>query len=133
MSTELNRATARRFYEDVLNRDADGMVAGLQAVCAADFIHHDNALTRGLKDYQRAMAGSLTVFSASRFAVDEVVAEGDAVVVRWTWRGTQTGEWAGIAPTQREARGAGLTLFHFQGEKVLEAWSCWDTYALRKG
>ena len=41
-------------------------------------------------------------FPNGRITVDDQIAEGDKVASRWTARGTQTGEVAGIAPTGKE-------------------------------
>ena len=128
MSTEENRDTARRFFEQFLNKwDFDA----LDEIVTADFVHHDNAATRSLEAYKDVISKGHSAFPESEFIVDDMLAEGGNVAVRWTWRGTQKGEWAGIAPTGKEVASPGISIFRFAGGRIAEVWACWDTSLLR--
>jgi predicted ester cyclase len=48
-----------------------------------------------------------------------MIAERDAVVSRWTWRGTHQGEFEGVAPTGKVLTATGITIFHFAGGKIV--------------
>jgi steroid delta-isomerase-like uncharacterized protein len=130
MSVAKNTITARRFYEEFLDKFD---IAGLDTICAKNMIHHDNATARDLETYKRAQAAGKPVFPDSHFTVEDAIAAGDKVTLRWTWRGTQTGEWAGIAPTGKPTSCPGISIFRFEGDKIAEVWGCWDSYLLRKG
>jgi len=56
------------------------------------------------------------------WAVEDMVAEGDKVVVRCTWSGTQTGEWMGAAPTGKKYTQPGMVIYRLDGVKITEAW-----------
>ena len=63
---------------------------------------------------RRASANSMP-FSAApsrtlRYTVDDLIAEGDKVVVRWTWSCTHTGVFRGLAPTGRQATVTGMAI-----------------------
>ncbi len=69
-------------------------------------------------------------FPNGRITVDDQIAEGDKVASRWTARGTQTGEVAGIAPTGREVTVSGLTISRLEDGMVVEEWTTWDTLGM---
>ena len=75
---------------------------------------------------ERYIAG----FPGGAITVDEQIAEGDKVATRWTGRGTHTGELAGIAPTGKDVTVSGLTISRFEGGKVVEEWTTWDTFGM---
>ncbi len=58
--------------------------------------------------------------------IDDVVAEGDKVAVRWTVQGTQRGELLGIPPTSRPVRFSGISLYRLAKGKIAEQWEQWD-------
>ena len=67
--------------------------------------------------------------------VDEIFAEGDKVVVRWTVHGTHRGnieiESAGtIPPTGKPVSFAGMDIYHFRGGKIVEGWRHWSNLQL---
>jgi predicted ester cyclase len=77
------------------------------------------ALRRSLERYVQA-------FPDGRITVDAQIAEGDTVTSRWTFRGMQTGELDGIAPTGKEVTVKGMTISRIDGDLVAEEWTSWD-------
>ena len=128
MSAEENKAIARRFFEQFFNK---WDFAALDEIVTTDFVHHDNSATRGLEAYKDVISIGRSAFPESEFIIDDMLAEDEKVAVRWTWRGTQKGEWAGIAPTGKEVAGPGISIFRFAGGRIAEVWACWDTSLLR--
>jgi predicted ester cyclase len=61
-------------------------------------------------------------FPDIRYSVEDMVAEGDKVTVRWTWRGVHRGEYLGVAPTGREATAAGIAIYRIAGGQCAERW-----------
>lgn len=66
------------------------------------------------------------------YAIDEVVAEGDTVAVRWTASGTQLGSYGLQAPTGTEVSWRGITFFKITDGKVSAAWVSQDWRALER-
>jgi predicted ester cyclase len=62
----------------------------------------------------------------------EVIIEGDAAVIRWTWEGTHSGvsPSLGIPPTGKRASMVGCSVFHFRNGKIVEQWEYSDTLGL---
>ncbi len=63
---------------------------------------------------------------------DQVVAEHDLVVIRWTLNGTQTGPFFAIEPTGMEATWGGINIYRISCGKVVESWSEADGLGLRR-
>ena len=54
--------------------------------------------------------------------VEELIVVGDTVVLRVTFRGTDTGGYVGRAPTERAVEEWAVTIMHFEGDKVVREW-----------
>ena len=77
------------------------------------------ALRAGLERFVQA-------FPDGRVSVEEQIAEGGSVTSRWTFRGTQTGELEGLAPTGKQVTVPGMTISRVDGDLVVEEWTSWD-------
>lgn len=126
MTTERNKATVRRYFEEVCNGRRFDVA---DEIFAADFgsnSPHQHGLSgpeRAIHAFQRM----LTAFPDIRFSVEELIAEGDNVVVRVTWRGTHQGEFMGIAPTGRPVEVSGVECARFSGDQIVaEGWHYLD-------
>jgi predicted ester cyclase len=52
----------------------------------------------------------------------DLVAEGDKVAIRWSWRGIHKGEYMGIAPTGKQVTMTGISILRIVGGKIVEEW-----------
>ncbi|HEY7479504.1 MAG TPA: ester cyclase [Gemmatimonadales bacterium] len=71
-----------------------------------------------------------TGFPDMSIALDALVAEGDLVAKRWTFRGTHTGEYMGLPASGKRAVMAGVTIYRIQGGQVRETWWNYDALGL---
>ena len=62
--------------------------------------------------------------------IEDMVAEGDKVVIRVTIRGTHNGEFMGIAPTGKKFTQAGTNIYCISGGKIAEVWWLADSLGL---
>ena len=62
--------------------------------------------------------------------IEDIIAEGDRVVTRWTSRGTHQGEFEGIAPTGKQVTVAEVAIFRIANGKIAEQWGFPDIMAL---
>jgi len=69
-----------------------------------------------------------TAFPDLNVKVDEVVAAGDNVLLRWTARGTHKGPFLGAAATSKPMKTQGITVYTFRNGKIVEEWTQWDAY-----
>ena len=84
-----------------------------------------NAVAAVRSDVERYFAG----FTDVHTSVDELLAEDDKVVVRWTTTGRHTGPYGKVPPTGREVTMTGVDGYRINGGRIVEAWSMWDALA----
>ena len=123
--SERNKAIIRRWTEELWNR---GDFASAREFVADDLQFRANQMSpaEGLRSLQDTVAGVRTGFPDGKYRINELVAEGDTVVQRWTFRGTHQGEWAGIAATGRQVEFTGTATYHFRNGRIVEHVADWD-------
>jgi predicted ester cyclase len=122
--TERNKAVIRRFVEEVQNEKNWDVYDELND---PEFFNHSAppGMTNreGSKHY---LAGFLDAFPGCRFTIDDMIAEGDQVVTKKTFRGTHTGEFAGIPPTGREVTLQFVDIMRVRDGRIIEHWLTMD-------
>ena len=128
MSTEENKAKVRRIIEEVWN---GGNLAVLDELVAPNCVFHDPRTTfSGPEGIKRYVMMYRMAFPDVHFTIDDLIAEGERVVIRWTVTGTHKGELQGIAPTGRSVRVMGMVISRFAKGKVEEDWINFDALGL---
>jgi len=126
MSTEKNKAIARQFGEEVFNQ---GNTRAIDELMPANFIEH-NDLPAGLPSGREGVKVMLTMlhgaFPDFHATIDDIVAEGDRVVVRSTWDGTQKGEFLGIPTSGKHFTIPVIDIMRIGDNKVVEHWGVID-------
>jgi predicted ester cyclase len=126
VSTKDNLTAVRRFWEGFNTHNLEIW----DEVCTPDFINHDPGLPApdaDLPTIKRTIAELLfTAFPNIMSSEEDTVVEGNKVLVRRTLRGTHTGPFMGIAPTDREIVFGGVWLAHLSGGKIREQWVYFD-------
>lgn len=115
-----NKRTARRYFEEMWNRLDPGVA---NQIVAPDVVGHIGGTTvrgRPALDQRIAFIGKL--YSKMRFTVDDVIAEGDRVVVRWTQHGTHSGAVLGPATAGKSFTVSGMNAFRFKDGRIAEIW-----------
>jgi len=119
MSNESNRAVVHRYYEDVLNR---GNVDLLETIVRPDHVEHDPLPGQGgggLAGFRKRVE-MLRDGLKPQFTIEQMVAEGDTVVVRWTNRGQHVAPFLGIPPTNKAFTIAGIDIHTLKDGKLAE-------------
>jgi predicted ester cyclase len=129
MSIEDNKAAIREFFEQVWNA---GDEAAIERFIAAGAAGNDPDFGIGREGFKEQWRNWRQAFPDLHFQVEELVAEGDTVVSRWTLTGTHTGEFLGIAPTGRKIRVAGMSLDHLKDGVLVSGFDGWDNLGLRQ-
>ncbi len=125
MSVEENKAIARRSMEDVWGK---GDLAAIDELYATDFVWHwaPSAGAPDREGYKQNVTTTFAPFADIHSITEDMVAERDKVVARWTWRGTHKGEFMGIAPTGKQVTVTGISIFRIAGGKIVEEWAEMD-------
>ncbi len=129
MSIEENKALARRYFED-----APYHPEACDEIFAPSFNFHTiqrasvtpQVISSTPQSEKAAYEWLRTVWGDYRMAVDEVIAEGDRVMVRWTFHGTQLGEFYSLPPTGRPVLYSGINIFCIADGKIVEVWDLSD-------
>jgi predicted ester cyclase len=67
-----------------------------------------------------------TVWGGWNITVEEMIAEGDRVMVRWSSSGTHQGESHGLPPTGKQVTNSGINIFRVADGKIAEVWDIYD-------
>jgi predicted ester cyclase len=126
MSLEENKALGRRWQSDLWNGpDLPTVLARVEQLVAPDY--RDHASPPGQAPDVEGLKQQLTIFYAAFpdlwTEVDDVLAEGDKVVVRWHGGGTHQGEFFGIPPSGVVGTTSGIHIFRIAEGKIVENWS----------
>ncbi|MCV9999372.1 ester cyclase [Pararhizobium sp. YC-54] len=126
---ELNRALVRRVYAEWWNEN--GNTGSVDEMVQPDFIGHlDNGNIRTINSLRQTIALFQSAFSGLREVVEDMIAEGDRVVVRYTMYGTHTGDFHGIKPTGIAVKVSGIEIFRIDDGKIAEFWHFGDSILL---
>jgi steroid delta-isomerase-like uncharacterized protein len=109
-----------------------GNLAAADELYSPDFVCHFvvGPEWKGVEGIRSEVASHRTSFPDWREKVDDVVAEGDRVVIRFTSTGTQRGEFQGIAPTNRKVKIQEMAIFRLAHGKIVEQWGMPDVRGL---
>ena len=121
MSAE-NKATARRFYEEVLNKKN---LALIDELVSSDFEDHNPpgpGMPRGPEGVRQVFTAFSTSFPDMQATIHDMVAEGDRVVSRFTFRGTHKGELMGLAATGKQVAVGIIDILRIEDGKLVECW-----------
>ena len=129
MSTEENKALTLRLIEEVINQ---GKLSTLDELIAADAVDHSlpPGLPPGREGVKLFLGMIRTAFPDIHETVEDIIAEGDTVVTRTTWRGTHQGALLGIAPTGKQVSVSGIDISRVASGKFVEHWQSADDLGL---
>ena len=122
MSAEENKAIVRKFIDEVVNKHN---LKTVDELFAPDFVLHiagNPEPMHGPESIKQADKMFSVAFPDWHNTLDDLIAEGDKVVTRWTERGTHRGEFQGISPTGKQVTLAGMDLFLIKNGKIVEQW-----------
>src|SRR6266566_7237188 len=127
MSTEDNKALNRRLFQEFWDQKN---LAVADELLAANHVDHTPGSPPGLppgpEGFKQFASVYFTAFPDLRITIDDMVAEGDTVVTRWTAQGTNTGSLFGMPATNKSATVTGITIYRIAGGKIVETWTNFD-------
>jgi steroid delta-isomerase-like uncharacterized protein len=119
-----NESTARRLVDVCINRVAPDRLG--EFVAPSVVVHAatpgEAAVAVGLEELAGVLRCTRGAFPDLHVTVEDTVARGDRVVLRWTARGTHDAEWAGIPATGRRVTYGGIDLYRFEAGRIREWW-----------
>jgi steroid delta-isomerase-like uncharacterized protein len=129
MSEQLD--ASKRVIEEGFNQ---GNLDVIDELSTEDFVAHDPLSGDENREAAKAsMSMYRSAFPDLHFTIEDAFEAGDKVVIRWTGQGTFENELMGLQPThERGEPVGGITIDRFEGGKIAESWTSWDTFQLMK-
>ena len=118
--------------KDIVQRVVDlvneGKLEQVKELYTTDFVNHDPSApdVRDREALMQMFAVWGAGFPDAHTTVEDMVAEGDMVAKRWSYRGTHKGEFMGIPATGKEITMTAITIYRISGGKVAECWWNYD-------
>jgi len=116
--TTASKQVVRRLYDDCLNA---GRLDAVPELVSDAYVGPRGE--RGPAGFTSALAALRTGFPDIRFTIDDLLADGDRVVVRWHWQATHTGEFNGLAPTGKVLTNTGIAIYRLADHKVVQSFT----------
>lgn len=123
MSTEQNKTVVRSWYEASLKGDLNAFAEAM----TPDSLHYLPGMPPlDVQALDQMIGAFLAAFPNLHGQIEDMLAEGDWVVLRSSWGGTHQGDLMGIPPTGQTVKVGDLSFFHLQDGKITEHWSNFD-------
>lgn len=122
-----NKRVTRKFIDDAWNA---GRYDEARGHLAADFVNHTPFGEETRDEFLSRVRSFRDAFPDWRMAVDDMLADGDCVITRWTGRGTHRGPFRGIAPTGGAVTVTGIAIDRIVAGKRVAGWALLDTLGL---
>ena len=113
-----NKQIVRHYFQGWANR-GDPAVAD-ELIAPNVVLRNPPTTVYGLAEYKEGMSAFHTAFPDVKFAIEDEIAEGNEVAVRWTLRATHLGAYQGRAPTGKMVTVTGISIFQIAGGKIQE-------------
>ena len=129
MSESENRAVVQRFLEEVINQ---GRLEQADEIVAEDFVELDPlpGQRQGREGLKEVIGMLRAAFPDMHWVVEEMIAEGEQVVTRFTWTGTQQGTFMGIPATGRNVVVKGVVIDRIVGGMMTDSRMLMDTMGM---
>ncbi len=128
MSIAGNKVLARRIVEEIFSQ---GNLNSINELFAPGIVIHDpDKELHGIEQVKQGILNLRSAFPDLSYAVEDMIAEGNKVVIRFTGKGTQRGEFRGVSPTEKRMSYTGIMILRFAESKVVEYWAVSDVLGI---
>lgn len=120
MSTEENKDIVRRFFKEGPSK---GDLDAANKLLAPNFtLHVPLPCSPGIQGINDVITACRAAFEDLNVTVEDMVAEGDKVAVRFTAHGTHNGAFMGLPPTGKPIAMTGMEIFRIENGRIAELW-----------
>ena len=129
MSTEQNKAIARRYAEELQDFWRTGDLSFVDRIFDSNYIQHVPGVpaSMSVKQIFVALRAGIPDFQTT---IEDLIAEGDRVAVRISWQGTHKGELMGIPPTGKHVKVTEMQIYRIANGKIVERWVESDVFGM---
>jgi predicted ester cyclase len=121
---DANKRLIRDYIDSAINKRQP---EAAERYFSTDYVEHNPHLPPGIDGKKKFIAAVLKGFSDYHGEIEDVVAEGDEVVTRTLWTGTQDGPFLGRPATGNKVQFATSDFYRIQNGKVVEHWDVVDS------
>jgi predicted ester cyclase len=128
MSLEQNKAK----YLDAMKKYVSGDKEPFFNLLSDDHTYHlsGNIEVKGIEAYKKFDSLLSLTFPDKQYSITKLIAEGDWVMVLYTFRGTFKETFKNIAPAIKEITLPGVATYHFSNGKIVETWATPDMLSM---
>jgi len=124
MSLEETKQLAWKFVDEIFNK---GNINDVNRFVTPDFIYHARGEDiEGLEKFKEWFSSDTGAFSNIRITLVDSLAEYGKVATAWIVEGTHEKEYSGIPATHKKFETVGISIFHFEDNKIKELWTVAD-------
>ncbi len=127
MSVEQNKALVRRWFAEMISTNNLGIA---EELIDSRYVNHFITGQTGPEAEKQIMTLFFSAFPDLQGTVEDMFAEGDRVAVRLIWRGTNTGSFNGMPPTNKYVAFGTTNIFRVLNGKIAENWPQVDMMGL---
>ena len=130
MSETQQKTIARTFVEEIFNARKTEMAKNF---VTPDIIYHGMAEeVKSLEEFKKWVAEDLSAFPDMKVTILDDFGEQNKIAIRWTLKATHEKDFADFPATHKKFETQGVEIFHFDGDKIKEAWTLGDVSVLTK-
>ncbi len=129
MSAEKNKAVIRRLAEAVNKGNLDVV----DEIFASDYVRHDPSALLGdvgREEYKQVFTNLRRAFPDAHWTMEDLFADGDTVIGRWTFTGTHKGRFYNIPPSGKKVTYPIIAIYRIADGKIAEDWHIFHTLGL---
>ena len=117
-----NKALVSRLFEEWINQKN---LSSVDEIVSPDYVDHTSPpdAPRGPASTKTGLPPLLAAFPDVHVTIEDMIAEGDRVVVRNRWHATHKGTWNGIAGTGKPVTFTGIVIWRIANGKVTDRWA----------
>ena len=128
MSHTQYNTIARRFVEEIFNARKTELAKNF---VTPDIIYHGmGEEVRSLEEFKQWVAEDLSAFPDMKVTILDEFGEQNKIAIRWTLKATHEKDFADFPATHKKFETQGVDIFHFEGDKIKEAWTICDMSVL---
>ena len=114
-----NKKIIRDLYENILNNRKYEL---LTSVISPDYAGIGNVEEKGVESFRHTVQAVINAFPDIQWNILDMMAEGDKVILRWTWTGTNTQPFRGIPASNKTVTDNAIVIYQLRDGKVINAW-----------
>lgn len=129
MSTQENIKVIERYSQEVMN---EGNLDAVEELLADDYVHHTPppGMPPTREGFKQFVIDAHNGLGDLTLTTDDILAQGDKVVQRWTNSGVHSGPFLGVPATGEPVEFSGMSIYTVKDGRIVEDWTLFDAVGL---